>query len=475
MAFNRESDYDLSLFDHDSSGTQSENEVYEDDLYDTEEDFYDPEEDQEEISDEDQEEGSEDNPEDNPKDNHEEDVDETKDISENRSVNDEENIDDKIDFVGLHLSDVEDESCESIDEDDDWGTRLEKEIRNTEIRERKRLKEIEIEKKYTLTFNDGESTISIDTRQVLYQEDILDIMCKNDIDFMITIASVSKFHRQYAANKIPKTQIYVFNPFINHRIHLGEMPLNELDKDFGKLVEAKIKYCTNRMKVKTRYHTEHYNTIHIVGSRIPSIDLDKLSKLKQIFLFEGNRIVPNEVKMTNAIVIYDNCRFFPYMSREVIIFKNCHFSGSSLDMLEGESNISVVFYNCTFNTYNLKLEANLLFFHNCDIDDRTISQIRGSSIRRLFLIDCFKVTSIKCLDVGEVYLNDRFRRLETKSAVKMYDEGIFFDERFSVVQNLTRTDIIIWWDIKIFKIDFPYSSYTRQITSDKFEEYVLEK
>lgn len=425
MSFNRESDYDLDLYDRDSTGTQSENELYDNNIYDNE--------------------------------------------------------DDKINLVNLHFSDIdEDEFYDSIDEDDDWETRDAKETRNAAKRERKRLKEIEIEKKYMLTFEDGEKTMTIDTRQVLYQEDILDIMCKNDVDFMITIAGVSKFHRQYVANKIPKTQIYVYNPYINHKIHLGEMPLNELDKDFNKLVEAKIKYCKDRMKVKTRYHTEYYNTIHIVGSRIPLIDLDKLTKLKQIFIFEGNRILPDEVKMLDAIVIYDNCRFFPYMSREVNIFKNCHFSDTSLDMLENQSNISVVFYNCTFNTCKLCLKANLLVFHNCDINDRTISLISGStfersSIRRLFLIDCFKVTSIKCLDVGEVYLNDRFRRLETISTVKMFDEGIFFDERFSIIQNLTRTDIIKWWDIKNFKIDFPYSSYTRHITSDKFEEYVLEK
>jgi len=335
---------------------------------------------------------------------------------------------------------------------------------------------IDIEnKKYILTINLNDIIFTTDSRSILQCEELLDIMSKNNMDFLNTIAGVSKFHRDYALKKMSKTNLYVYNPYINHKIYIKEFNDDINNEETVKLIKSKIETCVNKMTNITYFHKSNY-ILCVNGGRIPLIDLSIIINEYKPYeiIFEGNRKYYKNSIYLYSNIIYNKCSFFPYYSNN-ITFKNCHLKSDCLKMLNEMEYIDLIFYRCKIDIDRLKLYSSYLVFYECDINDETIRKFRGSSIRKLILVNCNKISNIACLDVSEVIVNSMYMvTIQKKNYTKIHvDLGINFCDKISILYNLTNSYLHCKFSNDLSLITFPYELYTKDIISDEFEEYVL--
>lgn len=313
--------------------------------------------------------------------------------------------------------------------------------------------------------------LTIDTRSIFNNADFLDIMSKNNVDFLNTIAGVSRFHRLYALDKMKETSVYLHNKYINHKIYLGEFTPKIVEKEFKTRAQNALEHHRTNTNIKSYYHTSEY-VYYIRGGRIPQIDISELFIGTELLIIDGNRQPYETSQNINTILFYKNCSYFPYSSN-IMTFMNCHISRDALKFMNNESYSHLIFYKCKFDIDPTLINSYVVIFANCKINNEQMNKFANSNIDYLYLIDCYYVDDIRSININRLVVNRAYRTQMTKKKEETrvaHDLGIYFNERMMVIENSNR-DYPFHCEFNIY---FDYELFTDEVISDVFIDKILD-
>jgi len=347
--------------------------------------------------------------------------------------------------------------------------------RNTRREKRRKLRELResLKPKYvgyiqtSPSIQSSESEQTVDFSSILTNIDILDVMSKNDIDFLQTIAGVSRFHRNYALekfDKLPAPNVYLYNEYINHKIYVSKITETSIFthpfNGYHKLID---RAHVNTVNINI-YHKSY--TFYIQGDRIPIIDINVLTGYQ--IIIDGNKMYHKEPVHTLKDIIYKKCKFFPYKS-DNMIFIHCNFNKYNMAFMDGNKFSNLTFYECTFDISLTILVSGFIAFVDCKFKPETMDMLSGSVFNTMvFTGPNIGIRSLDLINPKTIITNSSniLNCIKHKSHIKVtYNKYLKFCERMN--------ELVYLYDhfpIYPYKIAFNYLAYSEEQLSDVFED-----